>query len=96
MTAMDLELGVFTRRQVDDHMFVLKEIETRRSQIKFLDFCNVNCCSQIEMREISACTANSCTPSGYREYYEANSGLSQDFYNPEVADCSSQYLEGIL
>ena len=41
MTAMDLELGVFTRRQVDDHMFVLKEIETRRSQIKFLDFCNV-------------------------------------------------------
>ena len=41
MTAMDLELGVFTRRQVDDHMFVLKEIETRRSQIKFLDFCDV-------------------------------------------------------
>ena len=33
-------------------------------------------------------TANSCTPSGYREYYEANSGLSQDFYNPDVADCT--------
>lgn len=35
-------------------------------------------------------TANSCTPEGYANYYGANSGLGQDFWNPEIADCTPE------
>eukprot|EP00531_Pseudo-nitzschia_arenysensis_P013023 CAMPEP_0116132414 /NCGR_PEP_ID=MMETSP0329-20121206/9531_1 /TAXON_ID=697910 /ORGANISM="Pseudo-nitzschia arenysensis, Strain B593" /LENGTH=396 /DNA_ID=CAMNT_0003626919 /DNA_START=38 /DNA_END=1228 /DNA_ORIENTATION=+ len=35
-------------------------------------------------------TANSCTPEGYAEYYGANSGLPQDFWNSELAVCTPQ------
>jgi hypothetical protein len=33
-------------------------------------------------------TANSCSPEGYAEYYGANSGLNQDFWNAELAICT--------
>lgn len=39
-------------------------------------------------------TANSCTPEGYAEYYGANSGLEQDFWNAELPICTpAQWTE---